>query len=193
MSETASTVCPVCNSPVERAASIHCRVCEYRSEDAAEYLWTFAFGISAVALGFVFGAVAVLTEGRPVTHWRRFFADWCPIVPWSDSYHWLSFLVVGITLTLGGIGITRRRRGGWLLLVLLALYETILAGGAIAGAWGNPPAAWAPWTVLVGALIGLLLLTRVGVALGRLPRRSATEVQRRARESERGSRGGGTV
>lgn len=193
MKPTAPIVCPVCNSPVDVAPAIHCTVCEYRSTDAPEYLWTFVVGILCTFLGFALGVASLLTEERPVTHWRGLFAGWFPLAPWPDSYHWLGFLIVGIVLTLGGVGLTRRRRGAWLLLVGIALYEGGLAGGAILGWWGNPTALWVPGGTALGALISVALLGRVGLALHRLPQRNAIELQKHAVENEHEARGGGTV
>jgi hypothetical protein len=160
-------------------------VCGYRSEEGGEYAWIYLGGGAILLAGFLAGAAGVLAEGAGPGHWSRVWAPWFPLVPWPESHHWLAFLVVGIGLTVGGLGITRRRRAAWAFTLILILYELALAARAAVSpeaAGGPPPRGAALFVLVASALLGALT-ARIGLALHRTPPRRARELQERARSA----------
>ncbi len=172
--------CPNCNSQVD-GEPVHCEVCGYRSDSVREYFWLYLGGGSMILLGWTLGAAGVLMEGAGPEHWSRDLRGWFPLEPWPESHHWLAFLVVGILLTMGGLGITRRRPWAWLGLVCLVLYEIAWSVLAVAGRVGPEEIAGVATALLAGGVVVLVLLVRIGLALKRTPERDASRMQRLAR------------
>ncbi|MBI4600640.1 MAG: hypothetical protein HY721_01640 [Planctomycetes bacterium] len=163
-------LCPNCSAPLD-AAQAACGRCGYRPDLGWEYLWLYSGGIAFVVLGFALGALGVLAEGAGPEHWSRACAGWFPLVPWPSSHHWLAFLVAGISLTLCGLGVTRRRLDALLGLLLVLSWVTagsVLAACGLAGSGGARSAALGVLAVEVPLL---LLALRVALAFRRTPRR----------------------
>ncbi len=175
--------CPNCNSPLT-AEPAHCDVCGYRTEQAAEFLWLYLGGAVITLLGFGFGVIAVLSEGAGLDHWSRELRGWYPLGPIAGESNWLAFLITGIALTVGGLGITRRKLSAWWLLVILTLYQLIWP---LLQTTQSSATSLLAMVLTVGHLaIGALLL-RAGAALRRLPARSAEVMQHQARRLQGGA------
>ena len=158
--------CPNCNAPVD-SEPVRCRRCGYRSEMAREYLWLYLGGGAITLLGFAHGVAGVLAEGAGPDHWSRGYRGWFPLEPWPAEHHWLGFLVVGIALTLCGLGITRRRREAWLCALFVGMYQMIWTVAHVVGAnlEQGRGVADALRIALALALEGLLLLLSARIAL----------------------------
>lgn len=187
--------CPNCSQPLE-AEPVVCPRCGYRRELAGELLWLYAGGSTFLVIGFVLGLAALAVEGRGTDHWSHALDGWFPWfpwvtgvpgfpwvtwAPWPPSHAWIAYLIVGIGLSVCGLGLTRHRRSaGCALGVLLAgaatgaVWALARQGSAAGGAPGSP----APWIVLAAALSLFLLLLRCFLALRRTPPRDVRALQR---------------
>ncbi len=172
--------CPNCNTPAD--SDFPCRVCGYAPELAREFLWLYLGGVALCTTGFAIGAFGVFIEGSGPDHWSRALIGWYPLAPWPSGHHWLSFLVVGILLTMSGLAITRRRKGGWLTALLLTLYQVAWIGAALAGAVSTEASGTKPIVPMAIHSSLLLLLVRIGAALRRTPVRDAVRMQTMAQE-----------
>ena len=175
--------CPNCNCPID-ADPARCEVCGYRSDLVREFFWLYLGGATIVLLGLAIGSLGVTMEGAGPGHWSRSLRGWFPLAPWPESHHWLAFLVVGILLTVSGLGITRRRPFAWIGLTALVMYQLLWIVLATVGLAG-PGDVSGPAAVLGGGGVLLLaLLARIGVALRRTPERDVHQMQLRAQEKQ---------
>lgn len=172
--------CPNCNAPVKQQP-IECDVCGYRAAMAREFLIVYLGGAAFAILGFAYVTIAVLIEGAGPEHWSRVFDDWFPLGLWPRSYEWLAFLFVGIVLTMGGIGMTRRRRVAWVATLSLLVYQT---AWQLIALFGSDTIAFIVGLTLAMNAICMSAVACVGVSLWRLPARDVVRMQELAREKE---------
>jgi hypothetical protein len=154
---------------------------------AREYLWLYLGGGAIALLGFAYGTLGVLAEAAD--DWSRGYRGWFPFEPWPAGSHWLSFLVVGIVLTLSGMGITRHRRDAWLTALALGMYQMVWTVARATWATGSPVGREKALFFLALAAEAFLLLlgTRIGLALHRTPPRRIREPER-AMDQSNGSK-----
>ena len=177
--------CPNCSAP-RAGATWPCGVCGYRPERAREYFWLYIGGAAFMVLGFLLGGAGVLLDEVGSGHWSRAYR-WFPFFPWPESYHWLGVLIAGITLSVGGLGLTRHFRSAWWLLVAFVVHELVLAAAATMGMLGDGARGGPAFAV--ASLIGLGLLARLALALRRTPSRNVAALQEEARRAEETLRG----
>lgn len=134
---------------------------------AREYFWIYGGGALLVLVGFAAGAAGVLLEVSGPRSWSRRLEGWFPLEPWPAGYQWLAFLVVGIVLSVAGIGITRRRASAWGSAAALLLYEAAWTILALLGLRGGDGARGAAGMLLVIEGTLFLLLVRIGISLRR--------------------------
>ena len=171
--------CPNCNSPIDSDPA-RCEVCGYRSDLVQEFFWLYLGGAAIALLGLAIGALGVIAQGAGPVHWSRALRGWFPLAPWPESHHWLAFVVVGILLSVSGLGITRRRPFAWIGLTLLVSYQLLWIVMAAVGLAG-PGDVSGPAAILGGTGVLLLaLLARICVALRRTPERDVHQMQLRA-------------
>ena len=116
--------CPNCNTPI-KSEPLVCKVCGYRSELAREFFWLYLGGSLLALTGFAIGACGVIVDEAGPNHYSRQLSSWYPLGLWPPAYHWMAFLVCGILITLGGMGITRRRRSAWALMTIVVAYQLL--------------------------------------------------------------------
>ena len=168
--------CPNCNTPIKSEPSV-CKVCGYRSELAREFFWLYLGGSVLALTGFAIGVCGVIVDEAGPDHCSRQLSSWYPLGLWPPAHHWMAFLVCGILITLGGMGITRRRRSAWALMTIVVAYQLF---GCVAAATGILPhdglLIW-PLALAVFQALLLALLLRLGLALWRVPPRDAGRMQ----------------
>ena len=171
--------CPNCDSPVQRDPVV-CDVCGYRSDLAREFFWLYIGGTLLAFVGFALGACGVLIDESGRDHWSRALAAWYPLGLWPEAHHWMAFLVSGILVTLGGMGLTRRRRSAWFLLTVIVAYQLLWSAATLLGfGGGDVPVTWPAALPAFNVLLAVLL-ARIGVALRRTPPRDAAQMQKLA-------------
>ena len=175
--------CPNCNSPIDSDPA-RCEVFGYRSDLVREYFWLYLGGAAIVLLGLATGSLGVTTQGAGPGPWSRSLRGWFPRAPWPESHHWLAFVVVGILLSVSGLGITRRRPFAWIGLTALVSYQLLWIVLATAGLAGRGDASGSAAILGGGGVLLLALLARIGVALRRTPERDVRQMQLRAQEKQ---------
>lgn len=175
--------CPNCNSPVD-SEPVRCDVCGYHADLAREFFWLYLGGATIVLLGLAIGSLGVALDGAGPDHWSRSLRGWFPLAPWPGSHHWLAFLVVGIVLTVSGLGITRRRLFAWFGLSALVLYQLLWVLLASVGLAGPGDVSGLSTVLGGGGVLLVALLARLGLAIRRTPERDAHRLQLRAQEKQ---------
>ena len=175
--QSTSTHCPNCGHPVEKQP-ISCSVCGYRSESSREYFWLYLGGPLLFLLGIASGVVGILSASAGPEHWSRVCADWFPLGTLPANWNWFAFLLLGIVLTLVGMGFTRHFKSSFYAGIVLFCWQIFCTGKKLLSDNHENTSSFIVLFVLSREVLLLLLVMRMRLALKRTPEREIYRLQR---------------
>ena len=181
--QKAATSCPNCGQPVEEQP-IDCPTCGYRSENAGEYFWLYLGGLGLILLGVISVIAGTLSEGAGPGHWSRISVGWFPLGDWPAEWNWFAYVLLGITLTLLGLGFTRRFRSSLFWGIALFSWQIFCSGKKLLWDEGSENTLLLPISALILEILLLLMVIRLGMALSRTPQRDVLRLQQRRQNIE---------
>ena len=174
--QSTSTHCPNCGHPVEKQP-ISCSVCGYRSESSREYFWLYLGGPLLFLLGIASGVVGSLSASAGPEHWSRVCADWFPLGTLPANWNWFAFLLLGIVLTLVGMGFTRHFKSSLYWGIALFSWQIFCGGKKLLWDPSANEDSLLPISALIIEILLLLVVIRLGLALKRTPERNISRLQ----------------
>ena len=181
--QSTSTHCPNCGHPLVKQP-INCSVCGYRSESSREYFWLYLGGPLLFLLGIVSGIVGFLSGSAGSEHWSRVYADWFPLGALPADWNWFAFILLGIVLSLVGMGFTRRFKPSLYCGIALFSWQIFCGGKKLLWDSSASEDSLLPASALVAEILLLLLVMRLGLALKRTPERNIARLQQGPKKIE---------
>ena len=175
--------CPNCGHPAERQP-INCTICGYRSELVKEYFWLYLGGAALILLGAIHVVLGTLSQGSGQDHWSRFFSGWFPLGPWPADSNWFAIVVLGVALTLLGLGFTRHFKWSFYAGIGLFCGQIFCAVKKLLSGTPENASTFLVLSVLILEVLLLLLVIRLGLALKRTPEREIYRLQRGLQKQE---------
>jgi len=175
--------CPNCGHPVEEQP-IDCSVCGYCSESAGEYFWLYLGGLALTILGIISVIAGTLAEGAGPGHWSLVSVGWFPLGDWAADWNWFAYILLGIMLTLVGMGFTRHFRSSLFWGIALFSWQIFCSGKKLLWDQATNENILLPISALVLEVLLLLMVIRLGLALSRTPQRDILRLQAGPRNNE---------
>ena len=175
--------CPNCGHPVEKQL-IDCSVCGYCSESAGEYFWLYLGGLTLIILGIISVVAGTLAEGAGPEHWSLVSAGWFPLGNWTADWNWFAYILLGITLTLVGMGFTRHFKSSLFWGIALFSWQIFCSGKKLLWDQATNENILLPISALILEVLLLLMVIRLGLALSRTPQRDILRLQAGPRNNE---------
>ncbi|MFP6738090.1 MAG: hypothetical protein VCD34_05040 [Planctomycetota bacterium] len=143
-----------------------------------EYFWLYLGGGVLIVLGALHVVLGTLSQDSRQDHWSRFFSGWYPLGPWPADSNWFAIVVLGVALTLIGLGFTRHFKSSFYAGIVLFCWQIFCAGKKLLSDNPENTSSFIVLFVLILEVLFLLLFIRMGLALKRTPEREIYRLQR---------------
>lgn len=151
---------------------------------AKEYFWLYLGGGLLILLGAIHVVLGTLSQDSGQDHWSRFFSGWFPLGPWPADSNWFVMIVLGIALTLLGLGFTRHFKSSFYAGIGLFCWQIFCSAKKLLSGPPENSSASLVLSVLILEVLLLLLVIRLGLALKRTPEREIYRLQRGLQKQE---------
>jgi len=143
-----------------------------------EYFWLYLGGGLLIVLGALHVVLGTLSQGSRQAHWSRFFSGWYPLGPWPADSNWFAIVVLGVALTLIGLGFTRHFKSSFYAGIVLFCWQIFCTGKKLLSDNHENTSSFIVLFVLILEVLLLLLVMRMRLALKRTPEREIYRLQR---------------
>ena len=137
-----------------------------------------------ILLGALHVVLGTLSQDSRQDHWSRLFSGWYPLGPWPADSNWFAIVLLGIALTLIGLGFTRHFKSSFYAGIVLFGWQILCAGKKLLSGSPENTARFTVLSVLILEVLLLLLVIRIGMALKRTPGREIDRLQRGPQKAE---------
>ncbi|MEE3199519.1 MAG: hypothetical protein VX254_05745 [Planctomycetota bacterium] len=151
---------------------------------AKEYFWLYLGGGLLILLGAIHVVLGTISQDSGQGHWSRFFSGWFPLGPWPADSNWFAMIVLGIALTLLGLGFTRHFKSSFYAGIGLFCWQIFCSAKKLLSGPPENSSAFLVLSVLILEVLLLLLVIRLGLALKRTPEREIYRLQRGLQKQE---------
>lgn len=151
---------------------------------AKEYFWLYLGGPGLALVGSLHVAAGILSEGAGQDHWSHLLSGWFPLGPWPADSNWFALVILGIGLTLIGLGFTRHFKSSFYAGICLFCWQIFCAGKKLLSGHPENTGAALAATALILEVLLLFLVMRMGWALNKTPEREISRLQKGPQKSE---------
>ena len=137
-----------------------------------------------ILLGALHVVLGTLSEGSRQDHWSRLFSGWYPLGPWPADSNWFAIVLLGIALTLVGLGFTRHFKSSFYAGIALFCWQILCAGKKLLSDAPENTSSFIVLSALILEVLLLLLVIRMGLAIKRTPGREIQRLQRGPQKTE---------